>query len=182
MQSRFLDRKTTMTLKDIILRQIEFTRSLTLRRIEHFPKDAHFARLPNGGNHFIWLVGHLVWSEDALILTCCGSKSLIPAEMSGFFAYGAKLLEDEDQYPELDQLLDMMGEVHKKVLEFLSGMKDSEILGDTSQETHPIFKELFPTKLDAIVHAIRHEWYHVGQVSALDRIQRLLQSGIEETD
>ena len=163
-----------MTLNNTLLGQIDFTRSLTLRRIEHFPKDAHFIRLPDGGNHFIWLVGHLVWSEDALILTCCSNKSHVPAEMSGFFAYGAKLLEDEDEYPGLDQLLDLMGEVHEKVLEHVSSMREEEILGELSQKTHPVFQELFPTKLDAIIHTIRHEWYHVGQVAALERIAKIV--------
>ena len=133
-----------MTLNDTLLGQIDFTRSLTLRRIEHFPKEAHFIRLPDGGNHFIWLVGHLVWSEDALILTCCSSKSHVPAEMSGFFAYGAKLLEDEDGYPELDQLLDLMGEVHEKVLDYVSARYGDYVLLEPPVDTHTYILWLAP--------------------------------------
>lgn len=118
-----------------------------------------------GKNHGVWILGHLIESEDELSKVLGKAPMLFP-EYEQMFGQGSKL-EPVDFYPSIDTLKKQWKEVVAKNDKALSKMTDAE--WDEPHATVAEFGEndFFKTKGRTIMIWNLHQEYHNGQLSVL---------------
>ena len=120
-------------------------------------------------NSAYWLVGHLVWAENFLLLKCLGGKP-IEAPWLEEFALGSKLTDDEKRLPEVKEILDKWKEVHAAAMQHVRSLPD-EILS----QDNPLGMGFGGDNSYRMIlhHAIRHEGIHAGQLSWLCKLHHV---------
>ncbi len=112
-------------------------------------------------NSAYWLVAHLIWAENFLLLECLGSNGAdIP--WLGQFSIKSKMPESRAGLPEIKEMLDAWKTVHAKAMEHVRSLPDELLdtenplgIGFGDDKTHRMM----------IQHAIRHEALHTGHLS-----------------
>ena len=126
--------------------------------------DADWVRRPEaGGNHALWLVGHLAIARRGL-LGILGEK-LEPEPWHELFDMGSDLQSD-DAYPAAEVLLEDLAAVGRQLVARLEALTEAE--ADAEGENK------FPyggKSLSGAAHFLHfHESYHLGQLAYIRRM------------
>ncbi len=120
--------------------------------------------LSPGKNTGIWILGHLVVSDDDFSVFLGKGELLFP-EYTEVFGQGSKLQKAEI-YPSVSKLKEAWKKVSEKNLEIYSGLTDKEL-----NEPHSMVKnyetDYFKTKDKVIMAWHLHQAYHAGQIAIL---------------
>jgi len=111
-------------------------------------------------NSAYWLIAHLVWTEHYLIIEGIGGESM-GIEWLNDFAIGTSL-DDLKNGPKIEEVLAKLDEVHKRAIEILSNMTDEQLQAENNIEANFGGQR---SKENVLMHAIRHEPMHIGQIS-----------------
>lgn len=118
-------------------------------------------------NTISWLIGHLCWTENALILKGVGN---IDSGIPWLEEYGIGTNpSDIKMKPGLSELISTLDNIHEKALGVLENLNDEEL----SEDNYLGFG--FggdKSKRMLIIHAIRHEPMHTGQLSWSMKLNR----------
>ena len=113
-----------------------------------------------------WLIGHLVWSEQYLLIKALGGADLnIP--WIGHFGFGSKLPEDTNGLPTIKEIFDTWKEVHQAATDRLNSLKDEEL--DETNDLGISFGGDNSKRL-IIHHVIRHEAIHAGHLGLIAKM------------
>lgn len=117
-----------------------------------------------GKNHGVWILGHLVVSDDDFSKFMGRGELLFP-EYSEIFRQGSKVLPVEN-YPSVSELKKCWDDVCQKNRKIYLDLKDFEF-----DEPHAMLedaeKDFFKTKGKVIMTWQLHQMYHNGQLAAL---------------
>ncbi len=116
-------------------------------------------------NSAYWLLAHLVWTEHFLIVEGVGGDSM-GIEWINDFGFGSAG-EEVPIEPPLEEVLKTLDEVHSRALEILNGMTDEMLESQNNIEANFGGSK---NKANVIMHAIRHEPMHIGQLSWILKI------------
>lgn len=111
-------------------------------------------------NSAYWIAAHLVWTEHSLILNGISGEDM-NIDWLNDYAYGS----DPDKIknkPPIEEILKQMDEVHSKAISIIEGLSKEQLDEDN------LFGESFggsKSKRNLLIHAIRHEPMHIGQLS-----------------
>ena len=129
-----------------------------------FADEDFYTELSPGKNHGVWILGHLIVSDDDFSLYM-GKGGLLYPEYSEVFGQGSKIKPVED-YPSVKKLKGLWANVCKKNMAIYSSLKDSEF-----DEPHALVedpeKDFFKTKERVIYAWQLHQMYHTGQLGVL---------------
>ncbi len=118
-------------------------------------------------NTVSWLIGHLCWTENTLILKGIGNTD---SGVPWLEEYGIGTdPSDIKTKPTLSELISTLDSIHEKAMEILENLSDEEL----SRENHLGFG--FggdKSKRMLIIHAIRHEPMHTGQLTWSMKLNR----------
>jgi len=118
-----------------------------------------FTKPGDDSNHFMWVLGHLIWSRGNVIKLLGGQWENPYAPQ---FARGAKLT-DREEYPSVEAMRIAWDEVSAKLTAALANVTP-EGLSKVAPQGPPSFDG----KVSGAVSFLAfHETYHVGQVSYL---------------
>jgi len=95
-----------MQSKDLLKMNLEANISMALPLIEDM-RDAPFTfPTPNGGNHPLWVLGHLAYNIGSLTeeIMLGGPNSL--SEWKEIFDFGTEPTNDAEKYPPFDEVLE----------------------------------------------------------------------------
>lgn len=128
-------------------------------------KDDEFKiELSPGKNHGVWLLGHLVASEDDFSLYM-GKGGLFFPEITEMFGQKSKLMPVEN-YPSVSELKNYWKQVTEKNQKIYSTLTDKEL-----SEPHMLVKDYdtdyFKTKERVIMAWQLHQLYHTGQLGII---------------
>lgn len=113
-------------------------------------------------NSAFWLLAHLVWTEHSLIIYGIGNREMeIPWLDKYSFGSNPELIESE---PSIEEVRDKLENVHIIAMEIIRNLTDEQLeednhLGATFGSSK--------SKKSLLMHAIRHEPMHVGQLSLI---------------
>ncbi len=132
--------------------------------VEAFSDDDFRLELAPGKNHALWILGHLVTSDDDLSVYLGKGELLFPA-YSEVFSQGKKLIPFEQCPPpqELKEALRKVFEKNKAIFASLSSEELSEphaLIGDQEND-------YFKTKGRVVSAWHLHQLYHTGQLGAI---------------
>lgn len=130
-------------------------------------QDVH-QRIEAGGqqlNSIYWFVGHLIWAEHNLLVIGTGGKPIEGFEKWNVFKIGEKHKESYSfTYEELWNDFKM---VHEYSLKRLSEISDLDLSKPNTINLRFIEKNDIAT---LIMHAVRHEASHAGQLGILCKL------------
>lgn len=122
-----------------------------------------------GKNHGVFILGHLVTSDDDFSVYM-GKGDLLFPDYQKMFGTGAKLLPP-DQYPTATEILEKWKAVCEKNEKIYKEFKDSEL-----SEYHALCndpgKDFFKTKERVIQAWQLHLAYHAGQLGIIESISK----------
>ncbi len=119
-------------------------------------------------NSVEWMVGHLCWSEDFLILKSVGNTT---SGLPWLDEYGIGSNPDDlKTRTPFGSLLDSLDKIHESALKVLSGLNDAQL--DQNNFTDLEFGGDGSIRM-AIIHAIRHEPMHSGQLTWIAKMKGL---------
>lgn len=107
-----------------------------------------------------WITAHLAWSEGLMLLTALG-KDPKKHEWLNEYGFGTNPLEIKTR-PPYNEALKVLDDVHNMSMENLNNMYDYEL------DEKNVMNMTFDGKKDkriSILHAIRHEPMHIGQIT-----------------
>ena len=111
-------------------------------------------------NSAYWILAHLTWTEHFLIIEGIGGESL-GIEWLDDFGFGSEPDKVENP-PDIEEVRKRYEEVHNKAMEILNNMSDEQMEADNNIEANFGGSK---DKFHVLMHAIRHEPMHVGQIS-----------------
>jgi uncharacterized damage-inducible protein DinB len=117
-------------------------------------------------NSAYWILAHLCWAENMLLLQCMGHKGLDLPWLNDF-RIGSSKGEKPANAPDLKEVFSALKEIHAAALELLSNMTDEE-LEEKSVIQLPFGEN--QSKRFVAMHAIRHEGTHLGQLSLIAKM------------
>lgn len=117
-------------------------------------------------NSPFWILAHLCWAENMLLLQCMGHSGVDIPWLKDYRIGSTKGNKPENE-PTLEEVFSAMKEIHATALENLSKMTDAEL--DVENNLGVAFGENKSKRFMAM-HAIRHEGTHLGQLSLIAKM------------
>ena len=115
-----------------------------------------------------WIMAHLVWAEHFLMLEALGAPK-IPEDWFPKVAFGSPMCPPE-KLPDIETILSSMKKIHDAVNKFVPELSDK--LLEEKNELGIKFGTN-ESKRYMLLHAIRHEGNHAGQLGWLVKINRI---------
>jgi len=153
-----------MNLADFLADQLDRTRNWTLDLIKDLDEQACDKQPRDGVQNIHWILGHLTFAEEILILTrCLGRKETAPDFVEPFKR--GKTCTPSD-LPPLSRVRKEMDRIHELCLAAIREISPEELTEPTLGNPHPMFTD----KQGALLHASRHEGFHAGQIALIRRL------------
>ena len=125
-----------------------------------------------GGNHAMWNVGHVAYSDGSLNRTMFDSDNPL-VDWKPLFAGGTEPSDDAAAYPGYDEVLEQARQMHARNAERFSQLTDAD-LAKASANTPPGREEIFGTIGSCLTVTALHPMHHRGQLAV---IRKALQRG-----
>ncbi len=151
-----------MKATDFIRMSLENSKNWALGLINDM-KDDPLAESTPGGNHALWVLGHITRSEsDLLDGFILGRPNRFP-EWDGVFSMGSQPSTDASQYPSLDELFGKFEEIRAATLAHLDTLSDDDL--DKPSHAPQEFGPSFATVGACYAAMATHVVFHAGQVA-----------------
>ena len=116
-----------MQSKELLKMNIEVNTDLVVNLIEDM-KDAPLTfPTPNGGNHPLWVLGHLAYSEGAIIQGMMLGEENPLAEWKEIFGDGTEPTDNANDYPPFDAVMARCQEVHQANVALLDSFSEEDL-------------------------------------------------------
>ena len=117
---------------------------------------------PNGGNHPLWCVGHLVYSEANLISTATGEPNPL-ADWKEMFGQGSEPSDDPAAYPSVEEVFGQAEKTRAATMAYLETLSDDDL--DKPSHAEGEMKEWFGTVGQCLAAIPVHFGFHGGQIA-----------------
>ena len=117
-----------------------------------------------GKNHGVWILGHLIASDDDFSVFM-GKGDLLFPDYYEMFGQGSKL-QPVENYPPIPLLREQWKTIIEKNRKIYSELQDQELNEPHGRMENPE-KDFFKTKQRIIFYWQLHQMYHAGQLSII---------------
>jgi hypothetical protein len=133
-----------------------------LRRLVADVPDASFTAQANGAvNHPAWIIGHIVYSMQA-IGGEIGLAPWLPSDWEQMFGTGSTPLASRDSYPSKDSLLNMLASAEQRIKNRLISLGEKAMAEPLPDVRH---RDTFPTVGHAVLHILTsHTCVDIGHL------------------
>jgi uncharacterized damage-inducible protein DinB len=148
---------------DVIRTSLAMCESSTMSLIEDM-RDAPMTQpTPRGGNHPLWVLGHITYVEGRIPQILYGEKN--PVEhWASLFAAGSEPAADTSIYPPFDEVLGTYRQLRDRNLKLLEEIGESGL--DRPTEAPPRgLEQVFGTAGQTFLVIAIHQMNHRGQVA-----------------
>jgi hypothetical protein len=126
-------------------------------------KDAPLtAPTPRGGNHPLWVMGHLAFAESRLLSYIEGGPPAL-AHWQDLFAPGTEPSSDAARYPSMDEVISTFKSVRERTLKLLDTLTDADL--DRESHAPPERREFAGTIGKCLMLICSHPLTHIGQLA-----------------
>ena len=153
-----------MDTKDLLKMELEMSSSMTLKLLEDMNDAPLTAPTPNGGNHPLWIAGHLAYSIGSLINNMMLGEDNPLAEWKELFDGGTQPVADAAHYPPYDELIAKCQEMHASCMATLESLSESD-LDSKSKNCPEEYAPFFGTYRQCFLITAMHWMMHRGQVA-----------------
>ena len=117
---------------------------------------------PNGGNHPLWCMGHLAYSEANLLSMAKGIDNPL-ADWEGLFKNGTTPTADASSYPSFDEVVQKFEEVRAATMDYVGSLTDEDL--DKPSHAEGEMKDWFGTVGQCLAAMPMHFTFHGGQLA-----------------
>lgn len=117
-----------------------------------------------GGNHPLWVLGHLAYSEGWVIQEMMLGRPNPLAHWKELFSFGTEPTADASRYPDFECARKAFQNIRAETLNALEGLNDAD-LDQPSKNCPPDFKEIAGTYGQCFLGMMLHPMMHRGQVA-----------------
>jgi DinB family protein len=149
-----------MKATEIVGGALEMSDYLTNTMLEDMRDEPLTQPTPRGGNHPLWVIGHLALTEGALFQMVTGERNPVE-QWNDLFAGGTEPTADATRYPAFDDVLAKYRQLQAANRKQLDGMDDAAL--DRPQRN-------FGTIGKAYMSIAMHRMLHLGQVADARRV------------
>ena len=147
---------------DFVRLSLESSRGWAMGLITDMKDSPMTQPTPNGGNHPLWVLGHVVRAEsDLLDGFILGQPNRFP-ELE-CFSMGQTPSTNADDYPSMDELLAKSEEIRAATLAHLDTLTEADL--DQKSHAPEEFGAFFGTVGACLVAMTTHISFHAGQVA-----------------
>jgi uncharacterized damage-inducible protein DinB len=140
------------------------------RLVEDIPEDQMAAQPAPGMNHAAWVLGHLTYVFDSMMVVW-REKPSMSAEWKALFNVPSQPLPERDKYPSKAELWDAYQKAYKRIVDVVTTASDEDL---NREFPNPRLRAAMPTVGTAMIHILTsHQGQHLGQLSAWRRAQGL---------
>ncbi len=148
---------------DIIRSALAFTDRFGMKMLEDMRDACTTYPTPNGGNHPLWIVGHLAVTEGELYGMVTGEPNPVE-QWNVHFAPGTAPSENVEDYPPYDELLDTLQKLRSRTLKLLDELSDDD-LSRAPKRNFPGGEDIFGTVGQVLTAIAMHQEFHLGQIA-----------------
>lgn len=153
---------------DVIRTALRMTDEGTARLVEDM-RDAPLTQpTSQGGNHPLWVLGHLAVIEGAIPQILFGEKNPVEHWMP-LFGSGTQPTADVGAYPPFDEVLTTFRGLRAKTLKLLDEIGDAG-LDRVPKEIPPGFEDAMRTFGQTFLVVTLHQMVHYGQIADARRV------------
>ncbi len=134
-----------------------------LRRLVDDVNDEEMVAQPRGAvNHPAWLIGHIIYSFQAMASEL-GVAGWLADDWSAMFGTGTTPMPSRAAYPAKKRLLEFLGDAEGRLTKVIEEMTSADLAKALPDED---YRQTLPTVGHALVHIlIGHTSVHVGQLT-----------------
>jgi hypothetical protein len=125
---------------------------------------------PNGGNHPLWVLGHVAYGEAELVDVFVKGQSNALADWEALFGTGSIPEADAGKYPSVDEILARFDQVRADTIRILESLTDDDL--DKPSHAPGPAREMFGTIGQCFAALSLHMMFHGGQVADARRAAR----------
>ncbi|MDF1746665.1 MAG: DinB family protein [Gimesia sp.] len=125
-------------------------------------RETPFVEPTPGGNHPLWILGHLAVSDSFLLDQCLQGKPNRFPELLELFGAGSTPTTDPTKYPSYDEIRPKFDAIREDSLAYLEQLTDD----DLDQPSHHTETPFFSTVGNCYLAMIMHVMNHSGTVTA----------------
>lgn len=152
---------SNLTVLEARVHSLKTARRITLGLLEGIAPADWFHQPVAGGQHVMWIVGHLTVADDWGLVSLGRERRL--AGLSDSF--GRTISSDPSRYPTIDEARRLLGIAHDALIERLNEIRQEDLRRSTSG---PIAE--FAPNLDTLLAShVWHEGFHGGQLALIRR-------------
>jgi hypothetical protein len=118
---------------------------------------------PKGGNHPLWILGHLAWSEGQILEPMLGRENPL-AHWKPIFGFGSEPTADASKYPSFDEVRKAFVDARAQTIKLLATFTDEDLDRD-SERCPPEHKPVVGTYALCFRLMISNTLTHVGQAA-----------------
>ena len=119
---------------------------------------------PKGGNHLLWVLGHVIHSEASMVPRfVLGEQSHALAKWDKLFGMGSEPTADAAKYPTIDELMAEFEKVRAGTLKCLDTYTEADL--DKPSTAPEELKMMFGTVGQCFTSLGLHCAFHAGQVA-----------------
>lgn len=142
---------------------LAFARKTTLGFLEEIPEDKLLLRPVPGGNHAMWIAGHLAWTEDGVVTMLRSTASTLSKGWKELFAMQTTPLDDRKAYPSLSEVKDQLAAQRERLVALFRSLSDEQL-----QAPLPADMAGFAPNFCALMSSLAwHEGMHGGQLTVI---------------
>lgn len=132
-------------------------------------EDDAFKLICDGGVHPAWIIGHLGFVANRVLILCGGESKIDTEGWKPLFGGGSSPTHDPGAYPKWDELKDIWRQGHADVARTVPSLTDAALAEPNPNER---MREGLPTMGDFLSFVLTgHEGMHLGQLSTWRRVQ-----------
>ncbi len=149
---------------DFVKASLEMSNNLCMGLIDDL-KDAPLTfPTEKGGNHALWILGHLTYSEANLTYVYMQGKTNPLASWKDKLAGGSQPVADASAYPSMDEMLAKSAEIRENTLKIVNSLSDED-LDQPAIGCPDEMKDYFGTYGQCLMTVGMHPMMHYGQLA-----------------
>lgn len=152
---------------DLMRNALEFTDRFVNPMIDDLRDIALIQPTQRGGNHALWIMGHLASSEAAMRSMVTGSPNPLE-DWQAAFGPGTQPVADGSAYPSFDEVVRRFRESRAATMQLLESMSDADLDKKPKGIDHDM-EHLFKTNADVLMLVLIHQQFHFGQLADVRR-------------
>jgi len=125
-------------------------------------------RACNGGNHALWIVGHMAHSDDHLFQVMYGGKNQMD-QWDGLFKAGTLPSDDPTVYPDYEKIIEQFKQQRGRLVDKLDTLTDPD-LNLAAAAPPEGMEEFFGSIGSCMLIASIHAWHHRGQLADIRKV------------
>jgi len=161
-----------MNINEFAVGALENAHWLATQSVDGLSDQEMIFQPKEGMNPPLWLLAHIVGSENGLILSFCKGENLLPKGWQKKYGIGSTPSTNAGDYPTKDEMLALLAKVHAAAVEYVKSLapEDFDKRPQGIDSLPERAQALFATIGKCIFGHVTHAAGHAAQIAMIRRL------------